>query len=540
MRLTRETIEVKANISEFDTVRKHVEERLAKAGVSDGLIYENILVLEEVFVRLVNHINDKNKVISIATYKRLSEVLINIEYDGARFALDFNSEDENDPGAAIINKFEDKISWEYQRKHNFITIQVESVSDSMFMRCILGVLLAVLVFLAMAALLSEEQRHVLLFDYVYKIEKMFGNAMFMISAPLTYLSLVCNLTDIRMYSTYKKGMAGLFAKVIGTSAITLFLSGIYYFLTICVITLNTDGYRIYYAGTPELENSVMNILDMVPEDLIGAFTDISPLPLLFIAIVSAAALTTMNKNFETMKEVNDAFYSFLCKFLEIIMMFLPIAVFFATLDLLLTEGMHGLKYQLIFILISYAGIAIMMLYYVLRLVKHGIKPFAFVRDTFPAMKENFKINSTINSIPYNERFLSKTFKIKIKLLDDEMPVFSKINLEGNCFILFFSGLTIQHAVGRNMTVPQILLMAVLVLVLSLGAPNHAGSILIGLLIIFSYIGVPSVNISIPILCEAILGKSITMINTFGNYVTVAIDAKNNGCFVQKDKAPANK
>lgn len=533
MRLAKETIEVKANTREFDTVRKHVEERLAKAGVSDGLIYENILVLEEVFVRVVDYINNDDKIITIATYKRFSEVHINIEYDGARFALDLNSEDESDLGAAILNKFEDKISWGYQRKHNLITIQVENVSDSAFLKCILAVPLAILVFLAMTALLAEEQQRLLLIDYVYKIESMFGNAMLLISAPLTYLSLVSNLTDIRMYSTYKKGMSGLFTKVIGTSAITLLLSGVYYFFVTSVLSLNIEGYEIYQTGTTGTDSAVMDVMNMVPKDFVSAFTDISPLPLLFIAVVSAAALTTMNKNFETMKAVNDAFYSFFCKVLDIIMTFLPVAVFLATLDLLLTDGIRGFEYQLIFILVSCAGIALMLLYYMLRLYRHGISPLAFVRATLPAMKENFKIDSTINSIPYNERFLSKTFKIRIGLLDDEMPVFSKINLEGNCFILFFSGLAIQHVVGESMSVPHIFIMALLVLVLSLGAPNHAGSILIGLLIIFSYIGVSVALISIPILCEAILGKSITLINTFGNYVTVAIDAKKSGCFTQK-------
>lgn len=542
MRFTKETIEVKARISEFDTVRRHVEEKLAKAGVSDGLIDENILVLEEVFVRVVDSINDEDRNISITTYKRLSDVLIYIEYDGARFTLDFHGDDESENfGAAIINKFEDKISWQYRRKHNLITIQVENVSDRIFTRCILSVLLAVLVFLALNALLDTAHQQMLLIDYINTIESLFGNAMLMISAPLTYLSLVSNLTDIRLYSTYKKGMFGLLTKVIGTSAITLLLSGVYYFLTTSMMSLNIiQGYEINQAGATGSEGVTMDIVNMVPKDFLSPFTDISPLPLLIIAVISATALTTMNKNFETMKAINDAFYSFFCRVLSIIMAFLPIAVFLATLDLLLTTGLRGFMYQLIFILVSYAGIAVMMIYYMLRLVNHGIAPFAFVKEVFPAMKENFIINSTMNSIPYNERFLSKTFKIRIGLLDDEMPVFSKINLEGNCFILFFSGLVIQNVVGERMSVPQFLIMALLVLILSLGAPNHAGSIMIGLIIIFSYIGVSGALISVPIFCEAILGKSVTLINTFGNYVTIAIDAKNDGCFIQKKDTEKNK
>ncbi len=540
MRFAKETIEVKASTGEFDTVRRHVEGRLALAGVSDGLIYENILVLEEVFVRVVESINDRNRRVTIATYKRFNEVLINIEYDGARFTLDFNDADGSDFGAAIINKFEDKISWQYRRKHNLITIQVENVSDSPFTRCILSMLLAVFAFLVMTAMLDEAQQQLLLIDYVYKIESMFGNAMIMISAPIIFLSFVSNMTDIRMYSTYTKGMSGLITKVVGTSAITLLLSGAYYFFATSLLSFNImEGYEIYRSGSTESDNAMSAIMNMVPKDFISAFTDISPLPLLLIAVISATALTTMNKNFETMKAINDAFYSFFCKVLDIIMTFLPIAVFLATLDMLLTAGFRGFKYQLIFILVSYAGIAVMLLYYMLRLFIHGIEPLSFVRDILPAMKENFIINSTINSIPYNERFLSRTFKIRIGLLDEEMPVFSKINLEGNCFILFFSGLTIQSIIGKSMSVPQFFIMALLVLVLSLGAPNHAGSIIIGLLIIFSYVGVSGALISIPILCEAMLGKSITLINAFGNYVTVAIDAKNNGCFVQKKKAPAN-
>lgn len=530
MRLNKESFEVKANTKNFDAVRTFAEERMARADVSDAQINESTLVLEELFVRIVNQIKNTHAIITVTVEKRLSEVLINLEYDGARFALDIDSEDTLDPGAEIIRRYEDRIETNYRQKHNLITLEAQSIADKIFERSIIAMILAALVYAVLHMFITHGQELDLLDGFVFPVERMFGTAMLMISAPVTFFSLVSNMTDVRLYSTTHKGIHGLVGRVIWTSSIALLLALVYFEVLDYAGIFEDAGMEIYKIEPGEVLSELSQFSNIIPADIFKAFTVLSPIPLLLLALLASASLSTMNKNFDTMKAINDAFYSFFGQALNIIMMFLPIASFFAIFDELLDDGFSGLSDIAVYVVACFLGVLLLLGYYLWRLIYNKINPVAFLKKSMPAMIENFKINSSIDAIPYNTRFMNRVFKINMKFLDEELPLFSKINLEGNCFFLFLFGLSMDAFMGDSLSHSELFLMAILILILSVGSPSHSGGTIIGLTIIFSYVGVSMDLVCIGIYFEALFCRVITIVNTFSNYVTIAIDAKNRGYF----------
>ena len=204
------------------------------------------------------------------------------------------------------------------------------------------------------------------------------------------------------------------------------------------------------------------------------------------------------------------------------MLVLPGFCFLSFLHLLLEDGfaeLLGILMNWAFILL---GVGVLLALYALRLKLAGVGVIEFIRKIKSILKENIMINSAIDAVPFNIRQCSKIFGIKRNELEDSMPVLAQINLDGNCFIIMAIAMVL--IVSNGVTLPwwNYLLLAVLVIFLSFGAPNQPGSILIGILIIIQYLKIPNV-LYLAIYCEVLLGPVQNLVNVIGDIVMVAID-----------------
>ena len=166
----------------------------------------------------------------------------------------------------------------------------------------------------------------------------------------------------------------------------------------------------------------------------------------------------------------------------------------------------------------------MVLFYSARLKIAGIKIVPFAKKLIPLLKENLTINSTIEAIPFNTRYCVTQFGMDRKQLNRSLPILSRVNLDGNCFIIMLIAILFMVTMGETIGWYDVIIIGTVVFFLSLGAPNQPGSILIGLLVIISYLHTSKV-IAIAIFAEALFGGLLAVTNAAGNIVTVAIADK---------------
>ena len=101
---------------------------------------------------------------------------------------------------------------------------------------------------------------------------------------------------------------------------------------------------------------------------------------------------------------------------------------------------------------------------------------------------------------------------------------SQINLDGNCFIITLIALTLMFTTGAGISWIDVIMVCLVTFFLSLGAPNQPGSILIGLLVIFSYMNALDI-VALAIYAETVFGSLLSATNAVGDIVTVAITEK---------------
>ena len=178
-------------------------------------------------------------------------------------------------------------------------------------------------------------------------------------------------------------------------------------------------------------------------------------------------------------------------------------------------------------------------YYVLRLLRSGVKPRPFLAKMVPLMRENARIASAFDAVPYNIRYCARAFSFDRSRMEQSMPVLAQINLDGNCFIITMLAMLYVAVNSTPLSFGDSIAVGILVLFLSIGAPNQPGSCLLGLSIVMVFLeALPLVTVAIE--GEVFFGGILNLMNIAGDIVTVATEeVRETGSAEKINKAAAN-
>ena len=152
------------------------------------------------------------------------------------------------------------------------------------------------------------------------------------------------------------------------------------------------------------------------------------------------------------------------------------------------------------------GQIVMILYYALRLFRNRIPLLPFIKKLLPLLIENWRIGSAIDAVPYNIRYCIRYYRVKRQDVE-------------NCFCITLVSLAYMFTTMESVDAITVLLIAVIIFFLSMGAPNQPGSFLIAFAIILKYL--QSANlIALAIICEMLFGGFVNTINVVGDIVCV--------------------
>jgi Na+/H+-dicarboxylate symporter len=196
---------------------------------------------------------------------------------------------------------------------------------------------------------------------------------------------------------------------------------------------------------------------------------------------------------------------------------------------LLDVGFASLVYIARALLAVAASVTILIATYAIRIRAKGVGVRDFVKKILPLLRENKAINSAIDAAPYNIRFCARNLGMDRKNLSTKLPILAQLSLDGNCFLLMFIAMLCIFMIGATIHWTSIVAIAALVLFLELGAPNQPGGILVGALIIITYLNLPDM-LHMAIYLEVLLGSTQNLINVISNIVTMVED---EGVYIAK-------
>ena len=512
-----ESMEIK-NISDFEKAQKFVLEMLHGKKVANPVITETMLIFETLFHEILSQKKDADTAVTIMGQERLGCVSIQFLYEGERYITGNEQTNSDLPEEKILQAYSDKVNYSYQFGFNRIRISIRNSHVKVMLPCGLAVLYGILFYFLLHFLGDESVKESLLSNIILPLEILFGNAMLMIGAPVTFLSLLKNLTNAYIVSERSNYIRMLRKIIFQTSIVSVLLA--------VAASLPTAGIvmqKMSFTGstTMKVDMSLPDfIVSLVPADIFAPFQMISPFPLIISAVLVTYALCSVGEYFDWLKKAVDACYELFSKMLSIIMAALPTFVFLAILNMLLVDGIPAFLYMAELTLAVLLSLIFMVAFYWIRLKKNGIGVLQFVKKLKPLLTENYKIGSVIDAVPYNIRYCSRVFHMERKKLMLSIPILAQINLDGNCFILTYISMILMLNTRTDVSWVNIALIPLLVFFLSLGAPNQPGSCMIGILIILTYMHASDL-IPLAIFSEVVFGSLLDMTNITGDIVTVA-------------------
>ena len=406
-----EPIEIK-NISDFKRAKKYVVGVLQRRQVTKPVIAENMLIFEALFHEILSQKKDEDTPVTIVGEERLGCVSIRFTFEGGMYAPGSEEVDSDSPEEKILQAFSDKIDYSYQLGFTRIRITIRNSPVKAVLPCAVAVLAGILMFSMLNYLGNERLQESLFSNIVLPLETLFGNAMLMIGAPVTFMSLLKNLTNAYIVSERSKYVRMLRMRIFLSSIISVLLAIPAALLTARIVS---QAMSFTVSTTMKVDMTIPEfIVSLVPSDIFAPFQMLSPFPLIFFAGIVTYALCSVGGHFDRLKKAVDAGYALFSRILTIVMAALPCFVFLAFLHMLLVDGFPALRYMAELSLALILSLVFIVIYYWIRLRRNGIGLLWFAKKLKPLLIENYMIGSAIDAAPFNIRYCSRVFQLDLK------------------------------------------------------------------------------------------------------------------------------
>ncbi|MCS2608565.1 dicarboxylate/amino acid:cation symporter [Halomonas dongshanensis] len=301
---------------------------------------------------------------------------------------------------------------------------------------------------------------------------------------------------------------------------------------LCVATLlnpgsNTTPDESASFSVPENPGVVSALLNIVPDNLFGAFTELNMLGIIFTALVFGIALAKMRRSAaqrdagERLYGVIEALNDLTLKVMSGVLHYVPIGVFAIVAGTVSQQGLGTLLALGDMVLVLYAALAVQLLLYCGALRLFGVGVLGFFREARAPLATAFATQSSSGTLPLTVN-AAQRLGISKSIYGFSLPLGATMNMDGAAIRIAISAVFAANVIGMPLdftSMVQIVLIGTLVSVGTAGVPG-AGIIMIAT--VFTQVGLPIEVVGLLTAIDALVGMGATALNVTGDLVGTAI------------------
>jgi aerobic C4-dicarboxylate transport protein len=351
-------------------------------------------------------------------------------------------------------------------------------------------------------------------------------------APLIFCTIVSGIASMKSMSSVGKagGLALLYFEVLTTLALVIGL------VVVNVMQpgagMNIDASKIdparvaKYAGEGKMKSTLDFFLDIIPDQLFGAFVHGELLQVLLVAILFGFALHATGERGKPVLALVDQVGKVVFKIVGIIMYAAPLGAFGAMAFTVGTQGIEALT-SLALLMGCFYGTCLVFIFGVLGTVArvHGFSIFRFLRYI---RDELFIVLGTSSSESVLPRMIGKLERLgagqgTVGLV---VPAGYSFNLDGTSIYLTMAAVFVAQATNTPLELTDQLALLAVLLLTSKGAAGVTGSGLVVLAATLKTVGnVPVTGIAVIIGIDRFMSEARALTNVIGNGVATLVVAK---------------
>jgi len=363
-------------------------------------------------------------------------------------------------------------------------------------------------------------------DAIGVVGDIFLRLLKMIIIPLIFTSLVSGVASLG--DARSVGRVGLrtvlyytlsttFAILVGLALVNLFQPGRY--LDIGVSGSLPEGLSTSSQSLPSF------LLNMVPDNVIGAMARGDVLPVIFFAILFGLFLIRLNgPNVEAVHRVIEGALEVIQALTLAIVKLAPVGIF-----ALLAREVVRSGPELIMMLLPYfatvgGGLlvhAFVTLPTILFLLARR-NPLEYFRAVLPAVATAFSTASSSATLPLSMECAEKEAGIARGVSSFVLPLGATVNMDGTALYEAVAALTIAQMYGVGLDLPQQALVLLTALLASVGAAGIPMAGLVMMVVVLEAVGLPIEGIATIIAVDRVLDMMRTSTNVWSDLVGTAV------------------
>ena len=357
----------------------------------------------------------------------------------------------------------------------------------------------------------------------YIIGQLFIKALQLVIIPMVFTSIALAIGSIADTRTMGRISAKTLFWFLLCSFMALALAGCVGYATYSMGLFNTHIEGLTEAAGSTGSNPLNVVLNVIPSNIVTAFgSNNAVLSSVFLAVATLRRL---------LGEVNDVVVVFLN---FVVTTFAPFAVFVLLTRTFAIYGIDYLKPALVYVVVTVALLLVFLLVAYPLVVALGAKqnPITFIKKIANVAVFGFSTSSSAATLPLNIKVCTEDFGIDESIASFVLPLGMTINMDGTAIMQVVATVFIAGCAGYTVTPAQLVVVALLALLASVGTPAAPGA---GAVILFTILsGAGFVNDSALLAYSLILAINrpiemlVTSLNVVGDAVASICVAKSEG------------
>ena len=364
----------------------------------------------------------------------------------------------------------------------------------------------------------------------YVVGNGFIRLMKMLVVPLVFCSLVCGSSAIGDTKSLGKvgGKTIVFYLLTTALAVTVAIS----VATVVKPGVGLDMSSIETGETTVAENvSVVDtILNIIPENPIGALADGTMLQIILFALLIGVLLAKMGERTELIANIFNQCNELMMEMTNLVMSLAPVGVF-----CMIAKTFANLGFDAFVPLLKYMGsvllgllIQCLVVYMVLLVIFTRLNPVKFIKKFFPVMAFAFSTSTSNATIPMNIDTLEERIGVSRKISSFTIPLGATINMDGTSIMQGVAVVFAAQAYGMQLGPKGYLTVIATATLASIGTAGIPSVGLVTLSMVFTAVGLPVEAIMLIMGVDRILDMIRTAVNITGDAVCTTIVAHQNG------------
>ncbi|MEN1966724.1 dicarboxylate/amino acid:cation symporter [Lentibacillus sp. N15] len=294
---------------------------------------------------------------------------------------------------------------------------------------------------------------------------------------------------------------------------------------------------------PENPGVIHVLLNIVPESIVTAFSELNLLGIIFTALVFGIAISSLRSSkqhgelgeqvYTVINGLNEATLSIM----SVILQYVPIGVFAIMAKTVGNQGTDTLLSLGDMVLVLYVGLLIHVGIYILfmLLTKVPLKPF--FREARSPVVTAFVTQSSSGVLPLTLN-AAKNMGLERSLYGFSLPLGATINMDGAAMRIAVSAVFAANIVGDPLSFTDMLQVVLVGTLASIGTAGVPGAGIIMIATVFAQLGLPMEAVGLLTAIDALVGMGATALNVTGDLVGTTIinktERKRNHSDLQKN------